>query len=99
MLITDWARAALDTGLDPSARACSFNRLPSDKPRLPTTPTKRNSRRVGRQGCSGLLHQEETKGWLIGSGGRLNSRSIYPTLTLGGELLCEGLCDYGFRSR
>src|SRR5688572_29846799 len=66
--MTDCARAF---GAEPAAAAAawSLKRFPIVNPSVPTTPVKRNSRRLGRQRWSGLLHQEGTNGLLIGGFG------------------------------
>src|SRR6266511_3731940 len=66
--MTDWA-GALTAVPEAAAAACSLNRLPIVRPRVPMTPVKRNSRRRGRQRWSGLVHQEGTNGLLIGDFG------------------------------
>src|SRR5579859_3529579 len=53
MLITDWALA-----LAAADSACNLNKLPRVRPKLPTKPTKRNSRRLGCHRCSRLLQNE-----------------------------------------
>src|SRR3954447_14665072 len=52
----DFAGASLET-FPGAASASNFSMLPSVRPRLLTTPTRRKSRRVGRHGWSLPLHQ------------------------------------------
>src|SRR5258705_614722 len=61
MVMIDLAAASLTAPLIAACLACSRNRSPRVKPSVPTRPTKRNSRREGRQAWSGLLHQEHPK--------------------------------------
>src|SRR5258705_13300805 len=57
MLMIDFATPSL-APFTAAPAAFSRNISPSVRPSVPTRPTKRNSRREGRQEWSGLLHQE-----------------------------------------
>src|SRR6185436_17293239 len=58
MLMIDFATPSLTAPLAVVAPAWSRNMSLRLSPSVPTRPTKRNSRREGRQEWSGLLHQE-----------------------------------------
>src|SRR5258705_13421208 len=57
----DFAKPSLTSPLITASLACSRKRSPRVNPSVPTRPTKRNSRREGRQAWSELLHQEHPK--------------------------------------